>query len=499
MIDNNTEIENIEHTEESIEEANSMNANLTSTQEETEQTSMPNETLQDEPHFKAASLNNDQQSVYYSTTKSKPLKTIIELTIPKVMALSVTCSILGGLLVGGIFTFTNKSNQPSNEPSTNQVEVSNTVLGSSSDTLIEDAPVKSIPDKVTSSTAIMSATDIYNKLAINQVVGVTTEVTYTNIWGYTTSGAVSGSGFIISSDGYILTNHHVIEDALKGDYQVKVVLYDGSEYEAKIIGYEDDGNDIAVLKIDADNLTPVTFGDSELIAVGEVAYAVGNPLGELQFSMSTGSISALDRVISFSDGSSINMFQIDAAVNSGNSGGPVYNNKGEVIGVVTAKYANTGVEGLGFAIPINDAVSIATDLIETGYVKGKPSIGILNASYLDENSARYYGIVPGVYFQDIQKDSAAEKAGLQVGDIIVKLGDYDISSLQDLIQAKRKFKAGDTTTIRVYRSGDYIDLDITLDEQESEVNTDVETLPDQNQQYTYDQFDQFFNNFGFPW
>lgn len=187
----------------------------------------------------------------------------------------------------------------------------------------------------------------------------------------TSSAAVSGSGFIASSDGYIITNYHVIQNAYEGNFDINVMTHDGTKYIATVVGTEQD-NDIAVLKIDAEGLNPVTFGDSDELAVGDTVYAVGNPLGELEFSMSTGHVSAKDRAITTEESATpINVFQIDAAVNSGNSGGPVYNDQGQVVGVVNAKYSATGVEGIGFAIPANDAVSIANDLITKGYVTGK--------------------------------------------------------------------------------------------------------------------------------
>ena len=235
----------------------------------------------------------------------------------------------------------------------------------------------------------MTAAEVYAK-NVNSTVGITTQVT-TNYWGYTTQSAASGSGFIYSSDGYILTNFHVIESASS----IKVTLYDGTSYDAKLVGY-DESNDIAVLKIDAENLTPVTIGDSDNLNVGDSVIAIGNPLGELEFTSTFGHVSALDRLITTEEGgSAINMFQIDAAVNSGNSGGPVYNTRGEVIGIVTAKYSSSGVEGLGFAIPINDAASIANDLITKGYVTGKAHMGVRIDQRYTSAYSQYYNMPEG--------------------------------------------------------------------------------------------------------
>lgn len=308
----------------------------------------------------------------------------------------------------------------------------------------------------------LPAAQIYDQ-ACQQVVGITMTVTTTNFFGMTSSSAVSGSGFIISEDGYIITNYHVIEYADKGDLEITVMTYDGTKYTAKIVGTEE-ANDIAVLKIEASGLSAVTFGDSDELNVGDTVYAVGNPLGELEFSMSTGHVSALDRVISTEESESINMFQIDAAVNPGNSGGPVYNSLGQVIGVVTAKYSDTGVEGLGFAIPINDAASIAEDLITKGYVTGKAYMGVWLDERYNAMYAQYYNMPLGAYVSAVGSGSCAEKAGIQAGDIITKLGDDEIESYADLKAAVRSFSAGDTTEVTLYRAGESQTLTITFDE-----------------------------------
>jgi len=308
----------------------------------------------------------------------------------------------------------------------------------------------------------LSAGQIYD-LACSQVVGVTTDVTYTNFFGMSSSSAVSGSGFILTADGYILTNYHVIEYAHRGGYTITVMLHDGSKYEAVIVGTEQ-ANDIAVLKIDAAGLTPVSFADSDELAVGDRIFAVGNPLGELEFSMSQGWVSALDRVISTEDSVALNMFQIDAAVNSGNSGGPVYNERGEVVGIVTAKYSSAGVEGLGFAIPANDAARIADDLITKGYVTGKAFMGVSIDQQYNATYARYYGTPLGAYVSRVEPGGAAARAGLQKGDIITALGGETVESYADLSQALRNYSAGDTTQLSVYREGQTLTLTITFDE-----------------------------------
>ena len=390
------------------------------------------------------------------------------MSVGGIIALCLCCSILGGAcgFAGGYFGNRGLAQPDANEPA---------------DTVINYAPQDSTSDIVTNivySGEELSGPEIY-ALGCRQVVAITTEVT-TNYWGFVTSTPVSGSGFIISENGYILTNHHVISDAIAGGYDVNVYMNDGSMYIAEIVGYEED-NDIAVLKIDAEGLDAVTVGDSDTMLVGETARVIGNPLGELQYSMTSGEVSALDREISTTDSSTgvvttINMFQIDAAVNGGNSGGPVYNSRGEVIGVVTAKYSDTGVEGLGFAIPINDAISIAEELITKGYVSGKAYMGI-SVQTVTTSVAQYYNMAPGAYIGSIEAGSCAEKAGLQIGDIIVQMDDTRITSSNDLISAKKAYRAGDTAVLTIYRDSKYMEVSITFDEEIPTAETEEQKQP----------------------
>ena len=222
---------------------------------------------------------------------------------------------------------------------------------------------------------LLTVPEVYATNVVS-TVGISGNVT-TNVWGQTVRNAVSGSGFIISQDGYILTNYHVID----GVSDIKVTLHDGSSYDAQLVGGEED-NDIAVLKVEAQGLKPVVIGNSSDLHVGDQVVAIGNPLGELTFTLTGGYVSALDRNITMSDGVTMNMLQTDTAINSGNSGGPLFNLYGEVVGITTAKLSSSGgsgsasVEGLGFAIPINDVVDMVSDIMEHGYVTGKPNVGI---------------------------------------------------------------------------------------------------------------------------
>jgi len=308
----------------------------------------------------------------------------------------------------------------------------------------------------------MPAEDIY-EAALNHVVRINTE--FGGMEGYYSmqgSGAiVSGSGFIISSDGYILTNYHVIEIAHTKGFPLIVYLYDGTQYEAEVIGY-DSNNDFAVIKIEAAGLNPAVIGDSDSIKVGQTVYAIGNPFGDLVYTMTSGIISALDRVVTV-ERKTINTIQFDAAVNRGNSGGPIYNTNGEVIGIVTAKDMRENVEGIGFAIPINDAIMVAADLIEHGYITGRPLMGVtvdtLNSGYAD-----FFNVHVGAIVRSVTAGSAADKAGIEVGDIIIALADTPVESRETLIFALRRYKAGDTTTVTVWRDGDETELTITFDE-----------------------------------
>jgi len=310
----------------------------------------------------------------------------------------------------------------------------------------------------------MSVSEVY-AANLASVVGVNGNVT-TNYWGQTVRNPVAGSGFVITADGYILTNYHVID----GVDDLKVSFSDGTSYDAVLVGGEED-NDIAVLKIDATGLTPVVVGNSEAMQVGEQVVAIGNPLGELTFTLTAGYVSALDRNISMSDGTIINVMQTDAAINSGNSGGPLFNTYGECIGIVNAKYSNNGsssasIEGIGFAIPIHDVIDMVADIMEHGYVTGKPFLGIQVGTV--DSVALQYGVPAGASLQTITPGFAADKAGLKVGDILTAVNDTQLTSGNDLISALEDYKAGDTITVTVYRNGETFTAQVTLDEKSSE-------------------------------
>lgn len=399
----------------------------------------------------------------HQDAKEKPKKTKKGHGFLKAVCLVLACVLLSSGSCYIIVSTMLDNQEPSEVVTKNEVVLNTTASDGGSAIPVVDSSI---------------AAQIYQQAINYQVVGINTSVSYTNIFGGTTTSPVSGTGFVISTDGYILTNYHVISYAAVYGYEMTVMFQDGTELPAEIVGYLED-NDIAVIKIDPTglNLTPVTLGNSDSLTVGETVYAVGNPLGELTYTMTEGIVSATDRVITTSDSttnssSSMNMFQISAAVNAGNSGGPVYNSNGEVIGIVTAKYSDSGVEGLGFAIPINDAVSIATQLIEKGYV-ATASLGVSVSStsvVYSSFAIEYYGLPNGVVIMSVNPGSAAETAGILKGDIITALNGTTITSLEELKYALRQCQPGDTGTITVYRfnsatdKGGSFDLTITFDE-----------------------------------
>ena len=334
---------------------------------------------------------------------------------------------------------------------------------------------------------------------LESVVGINGNVT-TNVWGQTVKNPVSGSGFVISADGYILTNYHVID----GVSDITVTFSDGTSYDATLVGGEEE-NDIAVLKIDATGLRPVVLGNSDALQVGEPVYAIGNPLGELTFTFTGGFVSAKDRSITMSDGTIMNMIQTDAAINSGNSGGPLFDQYGQVVGIVSAKYSGSSsseatIEGIGFAIPINDVADMVTSIIENGYVTGKPNVGILMNDVSSEAVQRY-GVPAGAYIEAVLEGSCADKAGLQVGDIITAVGDSAVTSSTQLSSAVKNYRAGDQVTFTVYREGQNVTITLTLDEDNQERSEAMNQLQEEyTQQYQQQQQSQGgYYNWPFGW
>ena len=355
-------------------------------------------------------------------------------------------------------------------------------LSSSGKTTIRQSnrTASEITVKQVSGQTLMSPAEVYAS-TVNSVVSINCSSVSTNIFGQSVQSASSGSGFIITQDGYIVTNHHVVS----GASSVTVTLYDGTEYPATVVGSDSD-YDVAVLKINATDLQPVTLGNSSSVNVGDTVLAIGNPLGELTFSMSQGIVSCCDRAINV-DGTPFNMIQVDASINPGNSGGPLMNLYGEVVGIVSAKYSSysdTTVEGLGFAIPIGDVQAIITDIMENGQVTDKPSFGI-TAGTMTEQMAAQYQIEQksGAFVYSVNKGGAGEKAGLRMGDVITKVDSTDIASMEDLTAAKKGHKAGDTVTVTYFRDGSSHTTSLTFDVKADDTEQDSQ----QGQQNQQDQ------------
>jgi serine protease Do len=310
-----------------------------------------------------------------------------------------------------------------------------------------------------SSTSTANSTSEIVKKTADSVVEISTESVVTGSFAqqYVQQGA--GSGVIISQDGYILTNNHVIN----GANSVKVRLRDGTEYDATIIGSDSD-NDIALLKVNATGLSPATFGDSNSLAVGDYVVAIGNPLGELGGTVTDGIISALARKVTIED-TQMTLLQTNAQVNPGNSGGGLFNANGELVGIVNAKQSATEVEGIAFAIPINNVLDILSDLKEYGYVTGKVDLGIDFTDITSDETAFYYGVnQTGCYVLSVDSGSNAEKAGVTRGDLVTKVNDTDVSSSSDITAALEKAEVGDTVTFTVSRRGTSKTISFVLEE-----------------------------------
>lgn len=339
---------------------------------------------------------------------------------------------------------------------------------------------------------LMSPAEVYAS-TVNSVVSINCSAVSTNIFGQQTESASSGSGFIYTADGYIVTNQHVIANASS----INVTLYNGDTYPATLVGSDSD-YDVAVLKIDAKDLPAVTLGNSTDVNVGDTVMAIGNPLGELTFSMSSGIVSCVNRAINV-EGTPFNMIQVDASINPGNSGGPLMNLYGEVVGIVSAKYssyADTTVEGLGFAIPINDVQSIISDIMENGSVTDKAYMAITAGTMTQQMAAQYkINATEGVFVYSVEDGGAGDKAGLKLGDVITKLNDTQITSMEDLSAAKKGFKAGDTVTLTVLRDGQEITTQLTFDAQPQ--TTDDTTDSSQSSGNGYNNDSNGYNGNGY--
>ena len=379
------------------------------------------------------SENEFQEAPQPSPEKPKRAKRVVQLTWGKLTAIIACCLVLSiGCGIGGAYLIAR-----TNPSSVIYQDTSKIVSTGSQDS----STIKSVVEQ-----------------CANSVVEIQTE-SVTNgsnpFQQYVSSGA--GSGVILTQDGYIVTNHHVIEDA----NSITVRTRSGDEYNASLVG-SDEQSDLAVLKIDASGLTPAVLGDSTTLEVGDLAIAIGNPLGELGGSVTSGIISALDREMTI-DGQTMTLLQTDAAVNPGNSGGGLFNANGDLIGIVNAKSSGENVEGIGFAIPISTATDIIDELIANGEVTSRPTLGVSLYNVEDEMTASQLGVdSTGVYIVQIVDGGAADNAGLRSGDRIVSVDGSEVSSVSDVRAALNKHKIGESISITVERNGQTQDFDVAL-------------------------------------
>ena len=387
----------------------------------------------------------------------------------KAVALVLVCALVSGCMgVGGAFLGSSLVRQ--GQPETVLSDGVSTVMKGVRETFV--LQIQQIDSSKT-----LSAAEVY-AANVNSTVGIVTSAVTTNFWGQRTTSAAAGSGFLFTDDGYILTNYHVVQ----GADSVTVSTYDGTKYDAKIIGF-DESNDVAVLKIDAEGLTPVVIGNSDQLNVGDSVVAIGNPLGELTFSLTSGTVSALDREVTMSSGISMELIQTDCAINSGNSGGALFNMHGEVVGITNAKYSGSSgsgasIDNIAFAIPINDVYSIVTSIIEKGYIE-KPYIGVSVLDVSDETQK--YGLPKGASVQTVTDDGPAKAAGLQVNDIITKVDDTEITGSSDLVKTIGQCKPGQEITLTVYRQGQTLELKVTVARKVQDSKPEQQTVQQQTQ------------------
>lgn len=325
------------------------------------------------------------------------------------------------------------------------------------------------------------------------VVGITVNYSVNSVFGQSQASA-TGSGIILTSDGYIVTNNHVISSESSSSYyqiteatSIIVKLYnDSTEYKATVVG-TDSYTDLAIIKIDATDLSAATLGNSTDLKVGEFVMAIGNPLG-LDTTVTSGIVSALDREVEDEEGNSYLTIQTDAAINSGNSGGALVNSKGEVVGINSMKLSGSDIEGIGFAIPISSATNIIDQLINNGTVV-RPYIGIAGSDISEQISKRY-NVPQGVYIEEVQEDSPASKAGLKEGDIITAINDTTIKTISELNKIKNTYNVGDKVTLKIKRVDDELNIELTLEKQKEEPKTET------NQNSYIDPYEEIIKEFG---
>ena len=399
------------------------------------------------PPYHPPVYGGQQRPPYYPAPypAPKPKKKRMSLRLAVV---ALCCALLGSLLGGATVGLVMYRAQNQSNSSTPPV----------SEPAVPSAEATTRPTTPPSEGA-MTPAQVYQE-NVGAVVGVYNETATGGLFGQSTEVSSTGTGFLISSDGEILTNYHVIQGASR----VTVALYSGATYEAQVLGYEAE-SDIALLKIDASGLPTVSLGDSDSLYVGAEVAAIGNPLGELTYSLNVGYISAMERYVT-TDGSPIDMMQIDASINPGNSGGPLLDMGGSVVGITTAKYSGTtatgtSIEGIGFAIPINDVVKILDDLRENGRVPNRAFIGITASTVSRAHPGS--GLPDGAYVESVTENSSGALAGLRTGDVITAIDGVSITGIEDLSGKLKDYRASDTATLTVYRSGRTLELTISFD------------------------------------
>ena len=441
----------------------------------------PNDMPHQAPPHEGAADQNDRYTYYSGIPVSgseyryvpepKKKKKTRKHTWMMVLVVVLCCLLSGAMGVGGVLLVQHIQAEKAKEVP--EVDVSYVLQGIRENSVIEVVEIDTGEQ--------MTPAEVY-AANVNSTVGITTSVT-TNFWGYQSTSAASGSGFIISDDGYILTNFHVIEDS----DSISVSMYNGDSYDATLIGY-DESNDIAVLKIEAEGLAPVILGDSDNLNVGDSVIAIGNPLGELTFTLTSGAISAKDREVTLSGNVTMNLLQTDCAINSGNSGGALFNLYGEVIGVTNAKYSSSSsssasIDNIGFAIPINSIMNIVESIIEKGYIS-KPYIGI---SVLDvSKETQQYGIPAGAAIQAVTEDGPAAQAGLQQGDVITAVDGTAMTS-KELVSYISEATIGQEMVFSIYRQGENLEITVYVGEQ-------IQNAMEQEQQQSQQSYPG-----NFPW
>lgn len=405
-------------------------------------------------------------SAFYNESYKKPAKGKLKGLIAPMLIVALISSLLTGGIVGAYFTYgLPQKYSGANPPGNSYVN--------------ENGSIKQI--EIIDETTTSAETAVAEKVSPS-IVGISITYEYSDMFFGSTQNQGQGSGIIYSSDGYIITNNHVIESAMSGtggnklaqNAKVEVILPNQVDdpYEATVIG-RDAETDIAILKINVSGLPAAEFADSDDIKVGQKAIAIGNPAGmEFMGSVTSGIISGLNRKIEFDDGTVLRLIQTDAAINPGNSGGALLNSEGKVIGINTSKIGGAGYEGLGFAIPANNAVEIAESLIKSGYVTGRPQLGIVVDTRFNSEIAEKNGVPEGILVYEVEPLSAAFKAGVKTGDILTEFNSVKIKSFDELETEKNKFKAGEKVEVTIYRmpkegaasEGEYLKLEIILGE-----------------------------------